>query len=116
MLGALRFPVGQSRGRRYPEPDHPYRNPFQRDRDRIVHARAFGKFLNSEISYALILNFLAECLSLFFSCGASNYSKNCRITLEGFVDQFLFVAQVLVKICRKCLLIFEDRAGCECCA
>src|SRR5205809_142702 len=37
MLGALRFPVGQSRGRRYPEPDHPYRNPFQRYRDRFDH-------------------------------------------------------------------------------
>ena len=43
MLGALRFPVSQSRGRKYPEPDHPYRNPFQRDRDRIVHARAFRR-------------------------------------------------------------------------
>src|SRR6266542_1903157 len=43
MLRRLRFPVGQSRGRRYPEPEHPYRNPFQRDRDRIVHARAFRR-------------------------------------------------------------------------
>ncbi len=40
---ALRFPVAQSRGRRYPEPPHPYRNAFQRDRDRIVHARAFRR-------------------------------------------------------------------------
>jgi len=43
MLDFLRFPVGKSRGRRYPEPEHPYRNPFQRDRDRIVHARAFRR-------------------------------------------------------------------------
>lgn len=43
MLAHLRFPVEQSRGRRYPEPRHPYRNPFQRDRDRIVHARAFRR-------------------------------------------------------------------------
>src|SRR3989442_12847002 len=43
MLRRLRFPVGQSRGRRYPEPEHPYRNAFQRDRDRIVHARAFRR-------------------------------------------------------------------------
>jgi len=43
MLGRLRFPVAGSRGRRYPEPDHPYRNAFQRDRDRIVHARAFRR-------------------------------------------------------------------------
>src|SRR5712671_1284879 len=43
MLAALRFQVGQSRGRKYPEPDHPFRNPFERDRDRIVHARAFRR-------------------------------------------------------------------------
>src|SRR5438876_9309103 len=43
MLRRLRFPVGQSRGRRYPEPEHPYRNAFQRDRDRIIHARAFRR-------------------------------------------------------------------------
>lgn len=40
---ALRFPVEGSRGRRYPEPSHPYRNEFRRDRDRIVHARAFRR-------------------------------------------------------------------------
>jgi dGTPase len=43
MLPHLRFPVSQSRGRRYPEPQHPYRNPFQRDRDRVVHSRAFRR-------------------------------------------------------------------------
>jgi dGTPase len=43
MLARLRFPVERSRGRRYPEPNHPYRNAFQRDRDRVVHARAFRR-------------------------------------------------------------------------
>ncbi|MES1262040.1 MAG: dGTP triphosphohydrolase [Acidobacteriota bacterium] len=43
MLQHLRFPVEQSRGRRYPEPEHPYRNAFQRDRDRVIHARAFRR-------------------------------------------------------------------------
>src|SRR5579864_382126 len=43
MLRHLRFAVENSRGRRYPEPSHPYRNDFQRDRDRIVHARAFRR-------------------------------------------------------------------------
>jgi len=43
MLAALRFDVTQSRGRRYPELDHPYRNALQRDRDRIIHARAFRR-------------------------------------------------------------------------
>ena len=35
--------VTQSRGRRFPEPQHPYRNDFQRDRDRVIHARAFRR-------------------------------------------------------------------------
>jgi len=32
-----------SRGRRIPEPDHPFRTGFQRDRDRILHSRAFRR-------------------------------------------------------------------------
>src|SRR6516165_9652721 len=43
MLAGLRFRVAQTRGRRYPEAPHPYRNDFQRDRDRIVHSRAFRR-------------------------------------------------------------------------
>jgi dGTPase len=35
--------AGQSRGRRYPEPLHRYRSEYARDRDRIVHARAFRR-------------------------------------------------------------------------
>jgi len=45
-LAHLRFPVDQARGRRYPELPHPYRNEFQRDRDRVVHARAFRRLEN----------------------------------------------------------------------
>ena len=36
----------ESRGRRYPEPAHAYRNDFQRDRDRVVHSRAFRRLEN----------------------------------------------------------------------
>src|SRR6185312_7689851 len=43
MLAHLRFPAEASRGRRYPEPEHPYRSPFQRDRDRIIHSVAFRR-------------------------------------------------------------------------
>jgi dGTPase len=43
MLARLRFPVERTRGRVYPEPPHPYRNAFQRDRDRVVHSRAFRR-------------------------------------------------------------------------
>ena len=45
-LARLRFPVERSRGRRYPELAHPYRNEFRRDRDRVVHARAFRRLEN----------------------------------------------------------------------
>jgi dGTPase len=43
MLAEYAVRVEQSRGRRYPEPSHPYRNDFQRDRDRVVHSRAFRR-------------------------------------------------------------------------
>jgi len=32
-----------SLGRRYPEPPHPYRSVYARDRDRIIHSRAFRR-------------------------------------------------------------------------
>ncbi len=34
-----------SRGRRYPEPAHPYRGEYQRDRDRIIHCTAFRRLV-----------------------------------------------------------------------
>jgi dGTPase len=43
MLAEYAVQVGQSRGRRFPEPQHPYRNDFQRDRDRVIHSRAFRR-------------------------------------------------------------------------
>src|SRR3981189_2768000 len=43
MLVGYAVHVDDSRGRRFPEPSHPYRNDFQRDRDRVVHARAFRR-------------------------------------------------------------------------
>lgn len=39
----LRFPLSSCRGRRYPELSHRYRSEFQRDRDRIIHCRAFRR-------------------------------------------------------------------------
>jgi dGTPase len=64
MLAHLRFPLSNSRGRRYPEPGHPYRNPFQRDRDRVVHARAFRRL---------------EAKTQVFSPGLSDHFRN-RLT------------------------------------
>jgi len=43
MLAAYAARVEQSRGRRHPEPAHPYSNDYQRDRDRVIHSRAFRR-------------------------------------------------------------------------
>src|SRR3990172_3297914 len=47
-----------TKGRRHPEPEHPYRTAFQRDRDRIIHTTAFRRleyktqvFVNTEGDY-----------------------------------------------------------------
>lgn len=47
-----------SRGRKYGEPEHPYRSPYQRDRDRVIHSTAFRRleyktqvFVNHEGDY-----------------------------------------------------------------
>jgi len=48
----------ESRGRRHPEPEHPLRSVYQRDRDRIIHSTAFRRleyktqvFVNHEGDY-----------------------------------------------------------------
>ncbi len=42
-LAPYAMPSMQSQGRRYPEPEHPYRTPYQRDRDRITHSAAYRR-------------------------------------------------------------------------
>ncbi len=53
MSGTFRFQlapyamrVDDSQGRRYSEPPHAYRNDYERDRDRIIHSRAFRRLEN----------------------------------------------------------------------
>jgi dGTPase len=43
LLAPYAMHSAQSRGRRHAEAEHPYRGPFQRDRDRIVHSGAFRR-------------------------------------------------------------------------
>lgn len=43
LLAPYAMHSADSVGRRYAEPAHPYRGPFQRDRDRIVHSSAYRR-------------------------------------------------------------------------
>ena len=42
-MGAVAMDESRSRGRRWPEPAHPYRGEYARDRDRVIHSRAFRR-------------------------------------------------------------------------
>jgi len=43
LLSPLAARSSASRGRKFPEPSHEYRTEFQRDRERIIHSRAFRR-------------------------------------------------------------------------
>src|SRR3979409_850915 len=79
MLAHLRLPVKPNQGRHYPEPDHPYRNAFQRDRDRIVHSRAFRRL---------------EAKTQVFTPGLSDHFRN-RLTHTIEVAQ---IARTLANV------------------
>lgn len=42
-LASYAMDAARTRGRRHPEPSHPYRNDYARDRDRVIHSRAFRR-------------------------------------------------------------------------
>lgn len=43
LLAPYAMHTADSRGRRHPEPDHPYRTAYVRDRDRIIHSAGFRR-------------------------------------------------------------------------
>ncbi len=45
-LASYAVDVRKTLGRRYAEPSHPYRNKYERDRDRVIHSRAFRRLEN----------------------------------------------------------------------
>ncbi|MAT72318.1 MAG: metal-dependent phosphohydrolase [Planctomycetaceae bacterium] len=47
LLAAYAMPAAATAGRVHPEPTHAYRNPYQRDRDRIVHSSAFRRLAHT---------------------------------------------------------------------
>lgn len=79
MLARLRFAVERSRGRTYPEPAHPYRNAFQRDRDRVIHSKAFRRL---------------EAKTQVFAPGLSDHFRN-RLTHTIEVAQ---IARTLANV------------------
>jgi len=57
-LASYAYKSAETRGRRHPEPEHPLRTVYQRDRDRIIHSTAFRRleyktqvFVNHEGDY-----------------------------------------------------------------
>lgn len=84
-LAQLRFPVERSLGRRFPESLPSFRNEFQRDRDRIVHSRAFRRL---------------EAKTQVFPAGISDHFRN-RLT------HTLEVAQ-LARTAARVLGVDED--------
>ncbi|MBM3760674.1 MAG: dNTP triphosphohydrolase [Acidobacteria bacterium] len=84
-LAQLRFPVERSLGRRFPESLPSFRNDFQRDRDRIVHSRAFRRL---------------EAKTQVFPAGISDHFRN-RLT------HTLEVAQ-LARTAARVLGVDED--------
>ncbi len=71
MLRQLRLGTESLRGRRFPELPHPYRNDFQRDRDRVIHSRAFRRL---------------EGKTQVFAIGWSDHTRN-RLTHTIEVSQ-----------------------------
>ena len=71
MLQRLRLGSQSLRGRRFPELPHPYRNDFQRDRDRIIHSRAFRRL---------------EGKTQVFAVGSNDHTRN-RLTHTIEVSQ-----------------------------
>src|SRR5512143_2050819 len=77
----------ESRGRRYPEPEHALRTCFQRDRDRIVHSAAFRR--------------LEYKTQVFVNHEGDNYRTRLTHTIE--------VAQIARSIARA-MALNEDLA------
>ncbi len=82
MLGRLRLGPHGLRGRRFPEPQHPYRTDFARDRDRVIHSRAFRRL---------------EGKTQVFTAGLSDHFRN-RLTHTIEVSQIARTAALALQL------------------
>jgi dGTPase len=76
---------GESRGRKFPEPEDPFRSVFQRDRDRVIHSAAFRR--------------LEYKTQVFVNHEGDHYRTRLTHTIE--------VSQIARSICRA-LRLNED--------
>ncbi len=82
MLRRLRLGTQALRGRKYPEPPHPYRTDFQRDRDRVIHSRSFRRL---------------EGKTQVFAAGLSDHFRN-RLTHTIEVSQIARTVAVALEL------------------
>jgi dGTPase len=82
MLSRLRLDAKALRGRKYPEPAHPYRTDFQRDRDRVIHSRSFRRL---------------EGKTQVFAAGLSDHFRN-RLTHTIEVSQIARTVAVALQL------------------
>jgi dGTPase len=86
---------GRSRGRRYPEEEHPLRTCFQRDRDRVVHSSSFRR--------------LEYKTQVFVNHEGDNYRTRLTHSLEGAqIGSTVARALGLNQELTECLVLGHD--------
>jgi dGTPase len=84
-----------SRGRRYPEPEHPLRTCFQRDRDRVIHSSSFRR--------------LEYKTQVFVNHEGDNYRTRLTHSLEGAqIGRTVARALGLNEELTECLVLGHD--------
>jgi dGTPase len=85
----------ESRGRRHPEPEHPLRTCFQRDRDRVVHSSSFRR--------------LEYKTQVFVNHEGDNYRTRLTHSLEGAqIGRTVARAMGLNEELTECLVLGHD--------
>src|SRR5574341_2380918 len=85
----------RSRGRRHPEPEHPLRTRYQRDRDRVIHSSSFRR--------------LEYKTQVFVNHEGDNYRTRLTHSLEGAqIGRTVARAMGLNEELSECLILGHD--------